>query len=32
MAPNSVFTLPVLLVDDEPQLLHSVAWCCVPPV
>lgn len=25
MALNSVFTLPVLLVDDEPQLLHSVS-------
>ena len=25
MALNGVFTLPVLLVDDEPQLLHSVS-------
>ena len=25
MAPNDVSTLPVLLVDDEPQLLHSVS-------
>ena len=25
MAFNSVLALPVLLVDDEPQLLHSVS-------
>jgi two-component system, NtrC family, nitrogen regulation response regulator GlnG len=25
MAPNGLSTLPVLLVDDEPQLLHSVS-------